>query len=179
MILEVVSCPLIGQDQLTPNCLVQDRGVRKERFLDLQDMAVADARMVDDSLEQFRKVLTSHSLGTKFRLGSLMRWLIELKIDLHDDDQAAVLRDPFHARLRRVAMNHILRDIKHHARIPLPRSHQLVGIADEGPAYVAAGYQNVFTLQGGQVYGQLSASSCIGYLWNGEQLASRIPAIQN
>jgi RNA-dependent RNA polymerase len=116
-------------------------------------MAVADARMVDDSLEQFRKVLTSHSLGTKFRLSSLMKRLIDLGIDIHDG-QEAILRDPFHARLRRVAMNHILRDIKHHARIPLPRSHQLVGIADEGPAYVAAGYQNVFTLQDGQVYGQ-------------------------
>ena len=111
--------------------------------------------MVDDSLEQFRKVVTSHSLGTKFRLSSLMKRLIDLGLDVHDCNQPTVLRDPFHARLRRVAMNHILRDIKHHARIPLPSSYQLIGIADEGPAYIAAGYKDVYTLEDGQIYGQL------------------------
>jgi RNA-dependent RNA polymerase len=51
-------------------------------------------------------------------------------------------------------MMDIMRDIKHSARILVPDSHLLVGIADEGPAYVNAGFENVYCLAPGFIYGK-------------------------
>jgi RNA-dependent RNA polymerase len=62
--------------------------------------------------------------------------------------------NPFFSQLRQVAKNDVLRDIKHSARIPVPDSYLLVGVADEGPAYEAAGDTNIFKLQESQIYGE-------------------------
>jgi len=107
-----------------------------------------------------------------------MKRLNELGLDLNDENGATVIKDSFHARLRRVAMNHVLRDIKHHARIPLPKSYQLVGIADEGPAYEAAGYENVYILESGQIYGQNNLIY-LGSFLTQQQHVFRIPVKQN
>jgi RNA-dependent RNA polymerase len=136
-------------------------------------MAVAEARMVDDSIAQFIKVLGNHHLGTGYRLIHLLRRLSDLGLDLNDHNHTTVIRDSFHARLRRAAMNHILRDIKHHARISIPRSYQLVGIADEGLSYKAAGYKDVFALEQGQIYGQ--CNSAFLYL---KKLTNKLACIQ-
>jgi RNA-dependent RNA polymerase len=52
-------------------------------------------------------------------------------------------------------MNHSLREVKFNARIPVPRSYQLVGVADEGLAYIEEGAneEDVFTLGPGRIYG--------------------------
>lgn len=52
-------------------------------------------------------------------------------------------------------MTEILREIKHGARIPVPDSYLLVGVADEGPAYVGKpGYEKVHCLSEHEIYGQ-------------------------
>lgn len=133
--------------------ILEDRGVTKEVFLELQDAAVADARTIDESSTQFRTVLDSHGLGRSYRLSSILARLQDLELDLHPGKQGPGIDNPFLRQLRQVAMTDVLRDIKHSARIPVPDSYLLVGVADEGPAYRDAGYDNVYVLPEGHIYG--------------------------
>lgn len=136
--------------------LLEGVGVRKESFLALQNLAVASARTVDDSILRFNSVLASHTLGVGYRLQYIMERLRGYNMDLKSEGLGTISMDnPFFSQLRQVAMNDILRDIKHSARIPIPDSYLLVGVADEGPAYEAAGYTNVFKLQESQIFGEL------------------------
>jgi RNA dependent RNA polymerase len=117
--------------------------------------------MIDDSIEQFCKVLKVQGSGKQFRLIWIMERLKDLNLDLTDLNNAVVITDGFLARVRRVVMNDILRDIKYRARIPVPKSYQLVGVADEGTAYKKEGVKNVFTLEEGQIYGRPAITSII------------------
>jgi RNA-dependent RNA polymerase len=141
--------------------VLEDRGVKKDSFMALQDMAVADARTIDDSLLQFQRVLKAHSLGGGFRLDFILDQLMKLGLDLKSRDPEKTLDNVFLGRVRHFAMTHVLRDIKHGARIPIPNSWLLVGVADEGPAYVNAGYENVYVLQKGKIYGNTSSPALI------------------
>jgi RNA-dependent RNA polymerase len=133
--------------------VLEDRGVKMDSFMDLQNMAVADARTIDDSLIRFKQVLKTHGLGAGHRLGFIIEELMKLGLDLKACSPEQRLDNVFLGQARRFAMTHVLRDIKHGARIPIPQSWLLVGVADEGPAYVAAGYENVYTLPQGKIYG--------------------------
>jgi len=136
--------------------LLEDVGVRKESFRDLQDLAVTRARTIDDSISRFNEILASHTLGSGYRLREIMGRLQDrYNMDLKSDGRQTISMDnPFFSQLRQVAMNDVLRDIKHSARILVPDSYLLVGVADEGPAYEAAGYTNVFKLEESQIYGE-------------------------
>jgi RNA-dependent RNA polymerase len=158
--------------------VLEDRSVKKEDFITLQESAVADARMIDDSIEQFRKILNSHSLGTGFHLSFLMKRLNDLRLDLRSPNPAQTIDNAFFARLRRVAMNHVLRDIKHSARIPVPKSYQLVGIADEGPAYQNMGYENVYVLPPNKIYACIQNPGDEEPTWlKGQCMISRSPVV--
>jgi RNA-dependent RNA polymerase len=133
--------------------VLEDRGVRREAFEELQDMAVADARTIDDSIDNFCKILSKHYLGHGFHLEFLMKRLECLNLDLKNKKGREAINDPFLSRVRQVAMNHVLRDIKHGARIPVPNSWLLVGVADEGPAYQSMGYKSVYCLPQDKIYG--------------------------
>lgn len=136
--------------------LLEDVGARKESFRDLQNLAVERARTVDDSILRFSDVLASHNLGSGYRLRHILTRLQgRYNMDLKSEGPGTISMDnPFFSQLRQVAMNDVLRDIKHSARIPVPKSYLLVGVADEGPAYEAAGHSNVFKLQESQIYGE-------------------------
>ena len=136
--------------------LLEDVGARRESFLDLQRRAVERARTIDDSISQFNDVLESHSLGTSYRLRHTMDRLQDrYNMDFKSEGQETISMDnPFLSQLRQVAMNDVLRDIKHSARIPVPESYLLVGVADEGPAYEAAGHTNIFKLRQSEIYGE-------------------------
>ncbi|KAJ7735431.1 RNA dependent RNA polymerase-domain-containing protein [Mycena olivaceomarginata] len=131
---------------------LEDRGVRKEVFCKLQDNAVAAARTIHDSVSQFRAVLQDHSFGNNFRLSFILKRLEEMGLDLQAKQRTPGIDNDFFRQLRQVAENSVLRDIKHSARIPIPESHLLVGVADEGPAYKKAGYSNVYELPPGKIY---------------------------
>jgi RNA-dependent RNA polymerase len=141
--------------------ILEDRGVRLDAFLELQEVAVADARRIDDSqaIEEFCRVLKGHSLGSAYRLAYIMERISELGLDLNSGDKNTVADTPFLNRVRHFAKNHVLRDIKHGARIPIPNSWLLVGVADEGPAYISEGLENVFCLSDGQIYGTVALLS--------------------
>ncbi len=123
--------------------------------MDLLKIAVADVHTVDDSIQSCHKFLTAHSLGTGFRLGWILQQLENMGCDIKHGNGRNIhcIDTPNLAKLREVARMNVLREIKHGARIPVPDSYLLVGIADEGPAYKKRGMQNVFCLDVGQIYG--------------------------
>ncbi|KAJ7286202.1 RNA dependent RNA polymerase-domain-containing protein [Mycena rebaudengoi] len=131
---------------------LEDRAVRPTAFRKLQDIEVAETRTIDDSIAQFRAVLRNHSLGHGYRLAFLLQQLEKLGLDLKPKHRTPGVDNEFIRQLRQVAMNSILRDIKHSARIRIPESYLLVGVADEGPAYQRAGRENVYVLPAGQIY---------------------------
>ena len=135
--------------------LLEDVGVRKVSFLDLQRLAVERARTIHDSISQFNDFLVSHNLGSGYRLRHTMGRLQDrYNMNFKSEIPQSSMDNQFFSQLRQIAMNDVLRDIRHSARIPVPNSYLLVGVADEGPAYEMAGYTNVFKLQESQIYGE-------------------------
>jgi len=133
--------------------VLEDRGASKDTFIELQQKVVAEARTANDSVDNFAGLLESHDLSRPFRLASTLRKLNALDLELNPKRQQQNVDNPFLAYLRACAINHVLRAVKHDARIPIPDSYQLMGVTDEGPAYEKNGFQNVFKLPPGKIYG--------------------------
>ncbi|KAG6862083.1 hypothetical protein C0995_007213 [Termitomyces sp. Mi166 len=134
--------------------ILEDLGVRLDSFIRLQQDEVAEARTINDSSLQFRNVLDAHGLGRPYRLSHLLHKIEDLRLDLHARHPAPGFDNTFIRQIRQVSMMDVLRDIKHNARIRIPESYLLVGVADEGPAYKAAGMENVYTLPEGHIFVQ-------------------------
>ncbi|KAF5386830.1 hypothetical protein D9615_001534 [Tricholomella constricta] len=122
--------------------ILEDLGVRMDSFVKLQDDAVAEARTINDSCSQFRSILDGHGLGRPYRLARLLKSIEELGLELNSQNRSPGFDNPFLRQVRQVSMLDVLREIKHSARIPIPQSYLLVGVADEGPAYTNAGVEN-------------------------------------
>ena len=137
--------------------ILEDRGVRKEAFIDLQDATKAEIFLSGDSLINFRNLLKSHNLGNKFHLPFILEQLDLLGLDFRNSVDKRAVGSAFLDRLVRSSMGHALREVKFRARIPIPKSYQLVGVADEGQAYIREGIdaENVFTLPEGYIYGTI------------------------
>jgi RNA-dependent RNA polymerase len=124
--------------------LLESNGVPKDVFLELQRRAVQEANAAMDSPADFIKVIETYSLGRSFALSSLIhqlasRGIIDFKGFKGQDEGVP----GFFQRIAKLAISHALRDLKHHARIPVPESYTLVGVADEWNC-----------LEDGQVYGE-------------------------
>ena len=136
---------------------LEDRGVERDTFMDLQEKAKAAIYLARDSLNNFSKLLQDHGLGYTFHLSFILEQLIKLKLDFkHSTDKKATgINSAFFEHLLRFSIHHSLREVKFKARIPVPDSYQLVGVADEGRAYIQEGVDEgrVFTLQPGNIYG--------------------------
>ncbi|RPD82652.1 RdRP-domain-containing protein [Lentinus tigrinus ALCF2SS1-7] len=123
--------------------LLEGLGVRYEVFQELQDYAVRDAKRSVESLEWSARLLETHGLGTSFRLMSAMLGLHKLGLE-------PLKRDVFWRQMMAFAVNHVLRELKHRARIPVPGldSWTLVGVADvhgylgEGEVFVCVDSPN-------------------------------------
>lgn len=139
--------------------VLEDRGVPKEVFINLQKQAVANARMAHDTAALFAKLLESRQLCYNYRLAEILTRLNALGLELKANHMLHELDTPFLARLRACAINHVLREVKHEARIPIPNSYMLVGVADEGPAYEKEGLKNVFCLPQGKIFGTCQSNS--------------------
>ncbi|TDL28673.1 RdRP-domain-containing protein [Rickenella mellea] len=101
--------------------LLEGLGVRAPVFMKLQDDAVRDVKKATESLRGAARLLETHGLGTSFRLTSVL---------LNLDKLGLQLKDRFYHKMLDLTVNHILRELKHHARIPVP-GWNLVGVADE------------------------------------------------
>ncbi|KAG6332429.1 hypothetical protein ID866_6657 [Astraeus odoratus] len=128
--------------------VLEDRGAASQAFLDLQEDAVSKTRRVGESAEMFASLLETYNLCGDFRLADILRRLGTLGLGLNPEVT------PFFAQLRSCATNHVLRYLKYRARIPIPDSHKLVGVADIGPDYIKKGYENVYCLPPGRIFGE-------------------------
>src|ERR1700759_1665723 len=105
--------------------ILEDRGVSKEAFIELQELAKRDVYTACDSLADFRKLLKANNLGNKFHVAFILEQLSLLGLDLTDRDGKKVIGNALFGRLLRYAINDTLRKMKHRARIPVPNSYQL------------------------------------------------------
>lgn len=107
-------------------------GVSHDVFLDLQRMAVKETNDAVKSLRGAAHLLETHGMGTAFTLPSVILSLKSLGLDINAENTALVhFNDPFLDRCLRFAAHHVLREIKHRARVPVPEAWKLVGIVDE------------------------------------------------
>ncbi|KAF8267887.1 RNA dependent RNA polymerase-domain-containing protein [Lactarius quietus] len=159
---------------------LEDLGVKKQAFIDLQEEAKARIYLASGSLKIFVVLLKSQSLGGQFHLAFVLEQLFKLGLDFRDHLDKDAIGSAFLGRLVRDSMNHSLREMKFKARIPVPHSYQLVGVADEGQAYINEGVppDQVFTLGEKEIYVciQESADKEPEYL-RGTCLISRSPVI--
>ncbi|KAL4268526.1 RNA-dependent RNA polymerase [Pleurotus pulmonarius] len=159
--------------------LLEDCGVKQEAFLGLQKRAVAQARMIHDSLEKFEGLLSTHNFGGAFGLSFIVKNIRNLGLDISSSSYFPFLYDSsFLQQLRQALMLHLLVQIKHEARILIPESYLLVGVADEGPAHVKAGHSNVYSLEEGLIYVCIQGSSDEEPTWlRGSCIVGRSPVV--
>lgn len=115
-------------DRPSPLCLnrplvmiLEGLGVDYQVFKNFQDEAVRKAQNSKANFKRAGHLLESSGLGTSFRLPSIMHRLHELGVPMQED--------PFYDQLMKFAIHHVLRELKYHARIPVP-GYTLVGVAD-------------------------------------------------
>ncbi len=148
--------------------LLETNGIERDIFLNLQRAAVQEAHVVTDTPGDFARLISLYSLGGSFSLVFLLRQLEKRQIfdfsrfKEHSDGILGFLQ-----RLALLSKGHILRDLKHHARIPVPDSWTLVGVADEWGG-----------LDEGEVYVNINDPNGGGSTWlEGEVLVLRSPTV--
>jgi RNA-dependent RNA polymerase len=123
--------------------ILEDLGIPKEVFLQLQQAAVLNVEIARESLLDFAGLLESHALGKAFSLLYLMRSLQSIGCGMEHHDPSRTVGTPFFRGLVDTAVLSVLRDLKHNARIPVPQGWNLVGVADEdgilGPGQIYGG----------------------------------------
>ena len=102
--------------------ILEALGIKYDVFKYFQDQAVFEAQDSVTSLSKAGRLLEVHGLGNSFRLTSVMLNLHKLGIQLPEDY--------FYQLMMEFAVNHVLRDLKQRARIPIPGAWTLVGVAD-------------------------------------------------
>lgn len=139
--------------------LLEGLGVPYEVFKAYQDTAVRDAQESVKAIDHAAKLLETHGLGGSFRLPSVMVNLRKLGFE--------TLVNEFYQRMMEFAVHHILREMKQHARIPIPGGWTLVGVAD------IHGY-----LEPDQIFACLRCPECHRDVYlEGPTLVSRSPTI--
>lgn len=94
-------------------------------FIDLQRRAVEETRASMRSFSHAARMLETHGLGASYKIPSLFTRLQKLGLELEHSGSLGM------KTVLKNAETDILRDLKYHARIPIPESWKLVGIADE------------------------------------------------
>ncbi|KAI6116669.1 RNA dependent RNA polymerase-domain-containing protein, partial [Pisolithus croceorrhizus] len=157
--------------------VLEDRGVSIQAFLELQEQTVSNTRRADESLPMFVDLLEKHKLCKDFWVPDILRRLNSLGFELNPNQMQLPLNTPFLSRLRSYAINHVLRGIKYRARIPIPESYMLPGVADEGPAYVNR-RNNVYCLPQGKIFVCIQKSGDSEPTWlSGPCTISRSPVM--
>ena len=102
--------------------ILEGLGVEYEAFKEYQDRAVRKAEEARQDFRRAGRLLESFGLGTSFRLPSIMYHLHKLGVPMQ-------MEDSFFKHLMDFSINHVFRELKYHARIPIP-GYTLVGVAD-------------------------------------------------
>ena len=134
---------------------LEDRGAKKSAFIDLLEIAKAKIYISSDSMKNFAEQLRDQSMGGQYGLPFIIKQLTHLGLDFRAGINKTAIGRPFFESILRYSIRHSLREVKFKARIPVPNSYQLVGVSDEGRAYINEGLEedDVFTLKPGRIYG--------------------------
>lgn len=158
--------------------VLEDRGVPIQALLELQEKAVSSTRGAVESVPMFVDLLKKHKLCEDFWVSDILRRLNSLGFGLNPGNPRKRLDTPFLSSLRSSAINYVLRSIKYRARIPIPESYMLPGVADEGPAYVNMGYEDVYCLPEGKIFACIQKSGDMEPTWiRGPCVIYRSPVI--
>ncbi|SJL03501.1 uncharacterized protein ARMOST_06857 [Armillaria ostoyae] len=113
--------------------LLEHHKVPHKSFKDLQDRAIDEVRQIKKSLDAAATTFTHHGLGASFRLESLFRNIAgTLQVELSEDrDSPSGVHYGLLKTVIAYGVTHILREIKHRARIRVPGSYTLIGVSDE------------------------------------------------
>ncbi|KAG8932252.1 hypothetical protein FRC02_001392 [Tulasnella sp. 418] len=107
-------------------------GVPAQAFIKLQDAAVDEIQTATESIFKCARLLEVHGVGGAFRVTSvLLNLKNRLNMDFLHQEAKYTLDDSFLNQAIEFATNHILRVMKHKARIPVKGSYTLVGVIDE------------------------------------------------
>ncbi|KIO25499.1 hypothetical protein M407DRAFT_210550, partial [Tulasnella calospora MUT 4182] len=109
--------------------ILETLGVPADIFLGLQREAIRDVKAATESFSACAEFLDTNGCGTSYHISSVFLHLTHLGLTLGGQGPMAV-RDRFLNRSIRFAKNHVLREMKHRARIPVKGSYTLVGVAD-------------------------------------------------
>ncbi|THU96521.1 RdRP-domain-containing protein [Dendrothele bispora CBS 962.96] len=141
--------------------VLEDRGVSQDAFLELQSRVLAEIDNVDKSIADCHRFLRAHSLGRGgFDLARILEELKKFDCDFKEKRTRTMIDNSFFKELRAVAKLHVaVRDMRLKARIYLPDSYHLVGVADEGPVYRDAGYDNIYILPEAHIYACIQEKS--------------------
>ncbi|KAJ3717044.1 RNA dependent RNA polymerase-domain-containing protein [Lentinula raphanica] len=140
--------------------ILEDLGVPYEAFKDLQDKAIEQTFKATESLATAARLFENFGLGNSFRLTSILLGLSRLGVD------NLIQGEPFYQSMLNYAVHHILRELKHHTRIPVEGAWNLVGVADEH------GY-----LQEGEIFAAIKQPNGPVQYLEGECLVTRSPVI--
>ncbi|KIJ26580.1 hypothetical protein M422DRAFT_785200, partial [Sphaerobolus stellatus SS14] len=157
--------------------ILEDLGVPLEAFMELQRRAVADVYTVKSDMRKFSEFLRKHHLGNIFQLDMLAKQLSEHGLEFGHDDPQRRIAFPFFTRLVAYSTTHVLRELKFKARIPVPQSYQLVGVADEGMAWVKRGMKNVKLLEEGEIFACIHENGKEPFWLEGPCIISRSPTV--
>ena len=134
-------------------------GVPFEAFQKYQRRAIHEVKHASTSLGRTAQLLQSHGLGAACRLPSTLLSLEKLYVE-------SLGSNPFYQQILEHSVNHILREIKYHARIPIPNAHTLVGVADVHRF-----------LEPNQIFACVKPRDCAAFYLEGPVLISRSPVI--
>ena len=134
---------------------LEDLGIQAGALMDLQDSLKGRISSASDSLEDITGLIKTYSIGESFHLAFILNQLTKLGLGPKDTFDKIAFGNAFLGRLLRGSAHHILREVKYKTQIPVSRSYRLVGVADEGEAYIREGVDpdTVFTLKDGFIYG--------------------------
>jgi RNA-dependent RNA polymerase len=103
-------------------------GVETHVFLQLQRNTVEQTISAAKDIGATASLIEALGLGSAFHLPSVLHSLKNLQLDFAYD--ANSMLTPFWMRILDGFVHHALRELKSHARIPLPGSWTLIGVAD-------------------------------------------------
>ncbi|EPQ61109.1 RdRP-domain-containing protein [Gloeophyllum trabeum ATCC 11539] len=112
--------------------LMEYHGVDEGYIFRLQERAIADVHSIFASFERASYLFQSHGLGASFGLPSLFKHLdAQLDIVPYSLSTLHGLKHQLLDICLCYGATHVLREIKHRARIPVPGSVTLIGVSDE------------------------------------------------
>jgi RNA-dependent RNA polymerase len=115
-----------------PLAMILDHlGVEHETIVNAQYQVLMEAsRACTIALGSLARIVDEYGLGRPFKFYKVLQNLIKGRLHYRDLFQDPRPATKFFERVGDAILMHLKRDVKHRARIPIPNSYTLVGVAD-------------------------------------------------